>query len=185
MVVIALVLFFDLVQPEYADFEQTKGTLAGENQLYQTESQAVNTAKKIIAQFQQQVQGEQTVGLAMPTREDIAGALAQVYGLAASNGVNVQGVSISSPTIQPAPAGGTTGAATKPIGSFSLQVSAVGSYESMTSLISGLETNIRVFDVKNISLAPAQTNAAVAKGAPVTQDLFTYNITVITYYQTN
>jgi hypothetical protein len=45
----------------------------------------------------------------------------------------------------------------------------------------GLETNIRIFDLKGLSLQPALVGAA-GKGA--SQNLFTYTMAVAVYYQT-
>ena len=179
LVVIALVVFFDIVQPEYDTIAQTKGTIVGENAILQTETQAVTAAQKVISEYQNDSAGQAAVNLALPGKEDLAGALAQVYGLAQNNGIVVQGITVSASAGQKA--GGTTAAATvKPFGVLSLQISAGGSYESLKNFLAGIETNIRIFDLKGLSIS-----AAPGKGAGGGQNFFNYNITVATYYQTN
>jgi len=180
VVVVALLIFFDLVQPEYTDVMQTKGEIAAENDLYQSESQAVAAAQKIISQYQQQENGAGgTVALALPAQEDVAGAVAQVYGIAENDGIMIQSMGVSAPIIQAQSAGA---ASTTPMGSFSLQVSGTGSYEGFKNFVSGLETNIRILDVRNVSIAPVVQT--VAKGvAAFNPDLFNFSVTVETYYQ--
>jgi len=186
LVVVSLVVFFDLIQPAYATLLQTKGQVAAENGIYQTESQAVTAAQNVISEFQQQ-ESSGTIALVLPTTEDVAGTVAQLYGLAQNNNITIQSVGISSPAIQAQDLSGTAAASTlaKPLASFSLQISGAGTYESFKSFLSGIETNIRIFDVKSVSLSPAAPANAVGKGAPATQDFFTYSLTIATYYQTN
>ena len=187
LVIVALVVFFDLIQPEYADILQTKGQIAAENDLYQTESQAVASAQKVLGEFQkQQGGGSSAVALALPTGEDLAGAIAQVYGLAANNNLAIQSLTLSAPTLQGTGSGAQTAATTKPLGSFSLQVNAIGTYENFKNFISGIETNIRIFDVRGATIAPASQAATGGKTiAPASQDLFNYTMTIVTYYQTD
>jgi Tfp pilus assembly protein PilO len=175
LIVVALVVLFDLVQPEYANLETLKGQLAGEQMLFQTETQAVAQAQTLISQYQSQSQSSQTAALALPTGEDLAGALAQIYGLAANNGITIQTVSVSAPTLQQQTASSTN--LVQPLGTLTFQIAAVGSYESLQNFLSGLATNVRIFDVKSISLNPV--GGTTGKSG----DLFTYSITVASYYQ--
>lgn len=184
--ILALVLFFDLVEPTYSNLETTKGQLIGEQTFLATESQAVTQAQQLIAEYQNESQGEQDAALAMPTGPDIAGALAQAYGIAQSNDVAIETINASTPTLQvQSQASPGTTEAVKPLGTILLQVTGLGSYESLMSFLSELETNIRIFDLKGITIQPAQIAAVGGKGsAPATQDIFTYNLTVAVYYQT-
>ncbi len=176
-IVVALVVLFDLVQPEYGNFQTLKGQLAGEQAFLQSETTAVAQAQTLISQYQGQSASAQTAALAVPTGEDLAGALAQVYGLAAnSKGLVIQTVGVSAPALQSQTASSTQ--LVQPLGTITFQISAIGSYEALQDFLSGLETNVRIFDIKGLSVAPA--NGATGKS----QDFFTYNLTVATYYQT-
>jgi Tfp pilus assembly protein PilO len=66
----------------------------------------------------------------------------------------------------------------KPIGSISFAMTAIGSYEDFKNFLSEIETNARIFDVKNLSVQPAP------QGGSAIKDLFTYNVTIVAYYQT-
>lgn len=185
-VILALVLFFDLVQPEYGNMEALKGQAVGQKAFLASETTAVAQAQQLISEYQSQSQGEQNAALAMPTGADIAGALAQAYGIAQANNIVIQTISVSTPTLE-APATPTDGTTlsdlVKPLGTLTLQITAAGSYESLQGFLSGLETNIRIFDLKGISIQPA-AGAASGKGVPITQDLFTYALSFAVYYQT-
>lgn len=173
-IVVALVFFFDFIQPEYGNLEVLKGQLSGEQSFLQTETQAVAQAQTLISEYKNQSQAEQNAALAMPTGEDLAGALAQVYGLAANEGIVVQSVGITAPALQ-VEGGASSTNITKPLGTISFQIQASGSYEALQSFLSGLQTNIRIFDVEGLSLASSQSGKI--------PDAFTYTIAVTTYYQ--
>jgi Tfp pilus assembly protein PilO len=183
-VMAALVMFFDLVQPEYSNMMMSKENLAAGEALLQSENQSVSQAQKIIAEYQSQGALEGNVSLAVPTTEDIPGALAQLYGLAANNGISVQSISVSAPTIQPQTTMATTTDIVKPIGTISFQVTAEGAYEGLENFVSGLETNVRIFDLKGVTIVPAAVSAG-KDGVATSEDYFNYTMTIDTYYQTN
>ena len=118
----------------------------------------------------------------MPSGEDVAGALTQIEGIAENNGIVITSIAVSPPAVQ-VKTGATQSTTMKPLGSFTFNVTASGSYESFKNFLSELETNIRIFDVKTISLQPSARAAVAGKAAP-SPDMFTYAITVATYYQT-
>jgi Tfp pilus assembly protein PilO len=175
--IVALVVLLELVEPAYASFQTLKGELAGEQAFLATETQAVAQAQTLVNQYQGQSQSAQTAALAVPTGEDLAGALAQIYGLAANNGIVIQTVGISAPTLQAQSAASSSTDLVQPLGTLTFQLSAIGSYESLKSFLSGLATNVRIFDVQSLSISPGA-------GTPGTSgDIFNYSITVATYYQ--
>ena len=102
--VAALVVFFDYVEPAYGTVEQLKSNLLASQQFLDTESSTVSQAKILISQYQSQSQDvSSSLDVAMPSGEDIAGALAQVYGLAQANNISVQSIGITSPAVSAAP----------------------------------------------------------------------------------
>ena len=128
----------------------------------------------------------------MPSGPNVAAALAQIYGIAQNNGVSVENFTIAPPSIQlpqtgqeQAYAAGETsfslGQVTKPLGTLSFQFKASGNYESFKNFLSQIETNIRIFDIKDFDLQPIADTNSPGTGTPA--DLFTYNVSVVTYYQ--
>ena len=61
----------------------------------------------------------------------------------------------------------------KPYGTIRIQTQFSGSYENLKRFLEKLETSLRIFDVENITFAPLDRG----------KDNFSYNMTVVTYYQ--
>ncbi len=188
----ALVVYFEFIVPAYANLETIKGQQESEATLYNNENQIVSKGKSLLAAYQSDASSSQAVTLALPVGPDVSGALAQIYGIAANAGVAIQGTSIAIQALQtampPAPASGSqigsaaaAGSVIKPTGTVSFQVTGSGSYEAFKLFLQGLETNIRILDVTAASLQPAAT--VTVKGQAANQDMFTFTVTVVTYYQ--
>jgi Tfp pilus assembly protein PilO len=187
LVVVALFIFFDLIQPAYDVLQTQKGKVSSEQDFLRIEQQAIDQAKSVIAKYNNETAAQETVSLAMPKKQDTAGAIAQIYGIAQSNAITIQTINVAPPTLQmtaqpvAVPSDTGTGASTllqkniiKPLGSFNIQVNAISSYENFRNFVAALETNVRVFDVKNVAL---QT----LPNAP--RDTFNYTVVVAAYYQ--
>jgi Tfp pilus assembly protein PilO len=196
IVVAALVVYFEFIVPAYANLETVKGQEESETTLYANETQIVSQVKSLLSTYQSDASSSQLVAMALPVGPDVSGALAQIYGIAANTGVTVQGTGISVQAVQAVTpqavtvadatnsqiaTAAATGSIIKPTGAVSFHVTGSGSYESFKKFLQGLETNIRIFDVTAISLQPAGT--AATKTQTANADMFTYTITVVTYYQ--
>ncbi|HEX4104208.1 MAG TPA: hypothetical protein VHZ04_01885 [Candidatus Paceibacterota bacterium] len=183
--VFALLALFEFIEPAYGDLMTAKGQLVSDKAYLATEQQTVSQAQSLLSTVQSQSGTESALELAMPSGPDVSGALAQVYGIAANDGIAIQNMSVSPPTVQLQAAMGASGATTlaaivKPMGDVSFQVTATGSYENFATFLADLESNVRIFDMTSFSLQQGAT--AGTKGGSGT-DLFTYSFTVETYYQ--
>ena len=188
-VIAAFVCFFDLVQPTYSNLETLRSKQIGESNYLKDQTAIIKQAQSAIAAYQNEAQGAGNVALAMPSGQDIAGALAQVQGIALNNGIALGSIAITPPAIQlqasgVAAANGSSSSLLKPLGNFTLKITGAGSYESFKNFLSELETNIRIFDVKDVSLQPAATAANAGVRPAGSRDVFNYAVTVATYYQT-
>jgi Tfp pilus assembly protein PilO len=184
----AFISFFDLVQPAYSDAKALRSKQLGEENYLKDQTALVKQVQMNLTAYQNESQSAANIALAVPSGEDIAGALAEIEGIAANNGIVMQGVNVTPPVIQvhsaaAGEAASSSAALMKPLGSFTLKLVAAGSYESFKNFLSELETNIRIFDVKNVSLQPSSiVVVAGAKSVP-SRDVFNYALTVATYYQ--
>jgi len=180
-IIASLVILFDFIQPGYAALSDVKSQVAGEQAFLDSEQKAVTQAQTLLTTYNNQGAGGQNVALAMPATEDQAGALAQIYGIAQNSGLSIGTVGMSAPTIlakaPPVVAGTAPGAAqlTKPIGVLTFQVTASGNYASIKNFFTQIETNVRLFDLKNITVSP---------GVGTAKDFFSYTLTLTSYYQT-
>ncbi len=190
--VAAFIGFFDFIQPAYGNIGTLRGQETAQQQLLTTLTATVKQAQQLVASYGTDTSGAAGIALALPAGQDAAGALAQVGGIAAADGLTVTSIAVSTPVIRTQQASAAAAAAAgsasstmqnaKPAGSFSLRISTNGSYENFKSFMADLENNIRLFDIQSVSIQPAA--AAAGKGKAVSVDYFTYNIVVQTYYQT-
>ena len=185
----AFIVFFDLIQPAYGDLQAKKGRQLNDQNLLANERVTVDQAKKLLSQYESVNQAGGNVALAMPSGPNEANALAQLYGIAGNNSIGITNVSISQPSVVPrqnqaqannASTSLSASRAVKPLGMLSIQVIANGSYENLKGFLAELESNIRIFDV--VSLA-VQTAPALPGAKSAAQDFFTYNASIVTYYQ--
>lgn len=195
LIILALMVLFNFIQPAYTSVQALKGQLAGQQSLLSTEKQAIDQANQLLATFQNQSDAEQAIALAMPGQPDVAGALSQIYGIGQNAGLVIKTMNVSSPTLQksaPAASGGSTPSGgvnlIKPIGNMTFTVSAQGTYEAFKTFVRGIETNIRIFDIANFTIAPytQQASFAGAKGFPASsgRDFFSYTMVIAVHYQT-
>jgi len=180
----AFVFYFDFVSPAYSDMQTLKGKEVGEQDLLSQESKTIQQVQKLITSYQNESQAQNAVALSLPSGQDISGALTQIYGIAAANNISLQNMSISLSSVLPNVGSSTITANTlspslmKPLGSVSFMMAASGSYEDFKAFLSEIETNVRIFDIKNLSVQPASQS-----GSNNTQDAFSYNLTITAYYQ--
>jgi Tfp pilus assembly protein PilO len=184
----AFIFFFDFVQPAYSSMKTLRSKQLGEESYITNQATLVKQVQTILTTYQNEAQGAANVELAMPSGEDVAGALAQIEGIATNNGITLGSIAVTPPTIrvQANAAGVVMSSSTlmKPLGSFTFKLGGSGSYENFKNFLSEIETNIRIFDVESVSLQPAAVTVPVVGKAPSSFDVFNYTITVATYYQT-
>jgi hypothetical protein len=186
----ALVAYIEFIVPAYSNLETLKGQVEGEAALYTNENQIVTQGQSLLAAYENNASSSEAVSWALPVGQNLSGALAQIYGVAANSGVTLvsTGISIQAVAQPSAVSDGSqianaasTGSIIKPTGQISFQASGAGSYEAIKTFLKGLEANIRIFDVKSVTISPS--GGTVTKGQAANPDMFAYSITVVTYYQ--
>ncbi len=198
LLVAAFVVFFNLIQPEYTIVEGLRAQEVSEQLLLASEQALVKQVQGIVSSYQSQAAQAQEVSLAMPIGPDTSEALAQIYGIAANSGLTIQNVAVTSQNsgIGASSSGDTTAssasstsmaisAVIKPKGTLTFQVAGIGSYGALKTFLQGVETNIRVFDVTGIGISPIASLGGSSSSAAPQQDLFSYTLTVVAYYQTS
>ncbi len=188
----SFLVFFNMIEPAYSDVVHEKGVAASTAALLATEQQIVSQAQALLGEYTSNSAAENNLALAMPSGPDLSSALAQIYGIAQNNGITVQSMNFTAPTVQAQTVVSAAGNSTspfsiqkivKPVGTFSIQLNAAGSYENMKNFLAQMETNIRIFDLTALSFQGSLPPLASAKNAPPAADLFSYNMTLTTYYQ--
>ncbi len=188
----AIVVYFELIVPAYANLQDLKGQESGELTVLSNEQQIVTQIQSLLTTYQNNSSSSQLVQLALPVGEDVSGALAQIYGIAVNSDVTIQSAGVSIQAVQSPVTSGSVasgsvataaanGSIVKPTGTISFTINGTGSYESFKAFLQGLETNIRLFNVTAISLMPGTVSATKTQAA--NQDMFSYSMTIVTYYQ--
>lgn len=186
----ALIVYFEFIQIAYEEAQSAKASYLSEQAFIKAEQDTVKQVEDLISSYEGQVRVQEAASAALPTKEDTAGAIAQLYGLMTQSSLSLQNLSVTVNAIQNAAQSRTTPSATpssfqtleKPIGTVGIQMKIGGQYENFKQFLSLLATNIRIFDMKTLSVEPV----IVVQGAgptKTTQTTYNFNVAVTTYYQ--
>ncbi len=175
--VASLIVYFNLIVPAGDEEQKVKAQAISRENFVKSQQAAISQVQKLISSYKGEGKLRDVVSSILPLSPDLAGAFAQLSGLAQVNKLSIQNVTVSIPVNQNARvnnnASGTVQLA-KPFGSVDFQIKIMGSYGDFKSFLRNLETNIRIFDVKKITLeSPSKPN----------QEVYGYDLTVETYYQ--
>ena len=191
----SLLMYLELIQPAYSESQQIKAQKNSLQIFFNGEKKVVEQVQKLASSYEGQGKVQQAVSEVLPTKRDIAGAIAQIYGLAQNNGLTIKSLGMS---VTAAPrrknAAVDSGASQlsdfatslqKGVGAISFDMQSGGSYENLKDFLSAIETNVRIFDVGQISVQPVEAAVSASKAgkASVPQDLLNYSFTFRTYYQ--
>lgn len=173
------VVFFNFLQPAYREVSELKSRLLSLEEFRVEQGAALQDIQALIGAYNQSREIRDTVSLALPLTPSLADAVAQMNGLVINNNLSAQfyGLSaVSEPVIseETRRSLGAENIVVQPVSPISFNLRLTGSYEDFKNFLKQLETNVRVFDVKTLSLQPA--------GKPE-EDFYAYDLTVATYYQ--
>ncbi|MDO8536844.1 MAG: hypothetical protein Q7R94_01200 [bacterium] len=188
--VVALVVYFEFIQPAYEDAQAIKAKIFSQQEFLDSKKETINQVQKLISSYQGQAQIEAAISAALPIGEDLAGAIAHLTGISENSSLVLQSISasVAAPPASNKPKGGEQAnfqaSLQKPIGSVNFHLKLTGSYENLKTFISFLETNIRIFDLKSLGVQAASQSQPAQGKALAQQDFFNYEIGVTAYYQT-
>ncbi len=174
-VVVAFIVFFNMVQPAYVGVSDLKGKDASLNNLLDEQRHVLGEIQKLIGIYESSQTVRDVVSVALPMQPDQAPALSHLNWIAQANGLSAQSFNISLPPRVLTEEARREGASlVQPVFPVSFQIKMVGTYPDFKNFLSNLETNVRVFDVSALSIQPATGG----KGS-----VFSYDLTATAYYQ--
>lgn len=191
----AVVVYFQFVRSEYSKTTALKGEKLSLQSFFESEKAAVNRVRDLINSYKKENQQiQQTASLVLPSSPDIAGALAQLYGLSNLADLVFQDVSMSVSGLSNAPGASAKGlqpgnleaALQQPIGTVSFNLRLTGSYDDFKMFLSKLQTNMRIFDVKTVTMNPVPKVAfpgARLESLPPGAERYDFSVVVSAYYQ--
>lgn len=184
-VVAAFVVFFNFVRPAYDEFLRIRSEQISRERFTQSQRAVIDQVKKLVSAFHEQGRIQDKVSISLPSESDVAGALAQINGLAEANRLAPQSFQVSRNVPQGALArtarlGGNSSSSpvvVPPIGTLTFKVRLGGSYEDFKNFLGNLENNIRILDAKDVGIQPVlDKQNRVAS--------YNFDLTVATYFQT-
>lgn len=182
LIVAALMIYFQFIRPAYDESQEVKSRQLGQSLLLREQQAAIRKVQELISVYQTQGEVQRALSFSLPIEEDVAGALAQIYGIAKNVGLEFQSASVSSQGLQASASEFGLGTAQsfslqKPVGAISFALQMAGSYEEFKEFLGFLESNLRIFDVENVTISPGLAGAGQPAGR------YGFSMIATTYYQ--
>jgi Tfp pilus assembly protein PilO len=183
----AFVVFVNFVQPAYADVANTQARVQAQEAFLKAQDAIIKKVEDITGTYEQGASAREAMAQALPNNPEVATALFQIGGIAQMYDITARSFAVTIPP--PAPQVSSFGKASasssgneaprklvaeKPVVAVTIRAELLGTYANFKSFLANLETNIRIFDVKNITLQPI--------GKP-SEDFYSLSVTVAAYYQ--
>lgn len=176
--ILAFVVFFEFVEPAYTAALQAKGEELAREAFINNQQDSIKKVKNLIADYGEKGGAQEVLSNALPLTPDVAGAIAQINGIAAANGLITQSFSISVAADRNvsniSDSGSKAAKLVNPTGVITIQFRLTGTYEDFKNFVKELETNVRILDVRNLSFQGA---------AKANQNMYNFDLIVVTYYQ--
>ncbi len=169
LIIGSLFAYSSLLIPKYNDIQNLRGERSALTGLLDEEQQAVDAVQTLIRQYSSVADLREGLSVTLPGKEEVASMINQFQGIASSNGILMESLSIRPLAIEP------TGPEkiVRPVGALRVSMNLIGDYESLKKYLKAIETNVRIMDVQSIQVE----NAGFTAGP------YEYQIEVDTYYQ--
>ncbi len=172
LLIMSLVVFSNLIRPEYSETQEMRGRISMKSQLFGEQGAATAQIQRLVADYQGLASIQDTLSLLIPQEEHAPQALNQVTNIAKANNLDIQSINTQKLPFQPKKPGQTS-LLIKRVGVLRVDIQLSGTYEALKAFIQTIETNIRIMDVQRIDIA--------TQSDPNKPYLF--NVTIDTYYQ--
>jgi Tfp pilus assembly protein PilO len=170
MIIASIFVYSSLINPAYSEIKNLRSEVAGRLELVDKHKTSIDQVKKILGEYQDVVQIQDTVSTILPSEQNLPSAVYQISKLASVNELPIELLSAQQLAIKPS----NQPELVKGVGVLRFNLRVVGSYEKFKSFLQNLETNINLMDLASLKIEP-QT-----KGA----NKFNYTLVVDAYYQT-
>lgn len=168
IIIASLIGYSSMLIPAYEDIQQLRGERESLNELVQKERKSVNIVKDLIREYSGTAGLKDTLSLSLPDDQQIASAVNQIRGIAESNNMLMTAFSIKPLNVQAR----EIDSIVKPVATVRINIDLVGDYLALQDYLKALETNVRLMDVKSLTVGNG------ASGGP-----YEYQVELDTYYQ--
>lgn len=177
-IAVAMVVYINFIKPVYADIKKDQAELAVLTQKNKNSKEVFDKLKVVLGELKQSSDLQNRVSMTLPLDPNASDSLNQVTAVALANGLTVSSIDIADAPIVPT-AGVKTGTVSlvKSTGVLRNTVRASGSYAQVRSFLQGIESSVRLSSIKSLKVGKIST--------PTNPDVFSVNVEIETYYQTN
>lgn len=176
-ILISFVIFFILIQPLAGEVLAKRGELAGLEEARKEQDVLKKTMRDLIAKIEDpnKETSRELLSLALPDSSETGEALFQMNEIALSSNLGPQSYNLSLAKDKQLQDRNAKKDSTilRSYSKVAMKMLITGSYENLGDLLNMIETNIRIFDVQNIS---------IQRPDPKKSD-FNIELQVATYYQ--
>lgn len=159
-----------VVLPRAGDWRAIRERIVQVEAAVEERENLLRAAEAIEANFSLILKNQERVKTLLPSREDPAGSLSMLSGIAAAHGVILEEVGFlkedkavaASPEAPP-----------EAFRAFSLSIRASGGYQALRSFLGALAESLRLVDIRTIALAPQESGS----------DLLSMKAELTTYYK--
>ncbi|MDP3953744.1 MAG: type 4a pilus biogenesis protein PilO [bacterium] len=169
LIIASLVVYSSLLMPKYREVQNLRGERFALTGLLAEEQESVDAVQRLIRQYSSISDLRDSLAVTLPSQEETASIVNQFQGIASSNGILMDSLSIRPLAIAPR----VNDLVVEPLGILRVNMKLVGDYGSLKAYLSALETNVRIMDVKSIRVENAGRNSGP----------YDYQVEVDTYYQ--
>ena len=178
-----IVVYSSLIEPEMGNSSELQSEVASKTNAYQNQKAAVSQVSKLISQFQNAAQLQQTLSLAMPVGPSVTDALNQWYTISQNSQASVQSLNIK--------LGKTLTSSNQPLakgmGTITVDLGIVGTYDAVKQFLTSVESNARLINVTSFDFKPLVSSGqgGATTQSPSSNQLYSLQMTVNTFYQGN
>jgi Tfp pilus assembly protein PilO len=168
----ALIVFSSFIKPIYQTINEKRSDVNSKEKVLADTQNTIDQVQGLLANYKNLEQLQKDISLSLPQDQSIASALYQLSALALNNGLSIDSINVSEPSIMSMSAS-EDNSLLKGIGTINFALKAVGSYEALGNFLDKIETNIRVFDLATLK---------IEKVSEKSSNTFNFNIGVDTYH---
>jgi len=178
----AILIYVSFLKPAYDDIQQVKSEQMSRSNLIKDQQAAIKKVQDLIKTYQGQGQLQDTISAILPNDQDIPVVIAQMNGLIQNTGMISKSFSVTAAGLGIAPNATSTSLISNLV-PIQVQARFSGTYEDFKNFLTKLETNIRIFDVKNISVSPVASNQPGQPSQIQGRPTYNFDLGATTYYQ--
>ncbi|MBI5153408.1 MAG: hypothetical protein HZA36_03040 [Parcubacteria group bacterium] len=163
----SIVIIATLDNPIVSDIVQARVDNANAYREFETQKQLISEAKATLQDYEDLGKTIEGFGFVLPTNIEYGELVNNVLGLAGANGLRAGNMTFSQGDISAPP---QPDLPTKGFGTMTVNLALEGPYGGFKSFIEKLETNSRLFDIKEVQVSQQG-------------ETLHYQLTIVAYYQ--